>query len=151
MDFSSDIFINASVLFVSLHVVTFNQTFDSLLDLLRIWRELDAQYLGTLSYQTVMVNSLATLHYLDYGCIDYVLSVVFNLGTQIVSFSLLLSLGVHDGYLNLDQRVMVSHVHHESVLHFEFFTGWILQKDLTLTKWYQVRFELVVSELKCLH
>lgn len=145
MDFSSDIFINASVLFVSLHVISFNQAFNSLLDLLGIWRELDAQYLGALCYQTVMINSFATLHDLDNRCIDYVLSVVFYLCTEIIGLSLLLSLGMHDWHLNLDQTIVVSHVHHEGILHFEFFASWILEKDLALAKWYQVRFQLIVT------
>ena len=42
MEISSYIFINASVLFVSLHVVALDQTFDPLLDLNWVWRELDA-------------------------------------------------------------------------------------------------------------
>ena len=82
MDFSSDIFIDASVVLISLHVVALNQTLNSLLDLKRIRWELDLQDFGALCYQTVVVNSLATLHHFHDGCIDDVLPVVFHLGTE---------------------------------------------------------------------
>ena len=102
MDFSSDIFIDASVVLISLHVVALNQTFNSLLDLKRIRWELDLQDFGALCYQTVVVNRLATLHHLHDRCIDDVLSIVFYLGTQLGLFCGLLSLRMHHWYLDLN-------------------------------------------------
>ena len=92
---SSDVEVVATVVLVSLHVLSFDESFDPLLDYLGVGRELGRENLCAFGNQGGVVDLLAGLHDFDYGRIDDVLAVVLHLRRQVRLLRILLSLRVH--------------------------------------------------------
>ena len=119
VQYSSYIFVEASVVRVAFHVLPLDELFDPLLDHHGIWVELLAEYLGGLSDEGVMFDLPAGFHDLDDGCLDDVPPVLVDLVRHVHPLQVLVLFGVRDRHLDLVhlvleaemvQRVQVSQV-----------------------------------------
>jgi hypothetical protein len=76
---SSDVLENAFVLLVTLNVASFDQLFDALFYLSRLWFEPDQQMFGCFHDEVGIVNLATSLHDFDDGSLDLVPTIIFDL------------------------------------------------------------------------
>ena len=147
---SGNVLVNTTVVLLSFHVIPLNKTLDALFDELRVRRELDAEDLGALGDQSVVLDRHPRLHHFHNCRIHDVLTVILNSCREVCLFGISLGFRVHERDFDLDEVVMVCHIDREKIIHLELFSSGCFVKDLTLTKRNQMRLQLCISQLQLL-